>query len=125
MHERDEMFEWDNPRDLEPMQQLGAQVIGDNLFRGRLRLGLSQRQLVWQVGLAQSTISRLENGKLRGVTFKNLATIIGVLSKGPDFRLADEPPKPMRRLPGQGPDEAMVPKYALAPRIPAARIIQK
>lgn len=95
------MHDWGEPRDPELIQELGVKAIGDNLLTARLRLGLSQRQLGWRVGLAQSTISRLENGRLRGISFKNLAAIVGVLSTAPGFQLADVPPRPRRRLPGQ------------------------
>jgi transcriptional regulator with XRE-family HTH domain len=40
---------------------------------------MTQRQLGALTGLNQSTISRLERGKLPGLSMKNLATIVGVL----------------------------------------------
>ncbi len=85
----------------------GATVIGDAVRELRLEVGLSQRQLAWRVGFAQSTISRLETGSLRGLRFMNLALIVGALRLDPRIALrpifeADgEPPAPRRRLPGQ------------------------
>ncbi|MBI2762764.1 MAG: helix-turn-helix transcriptional regulator [Chloroflexi bacterium] len=95
------MIAWDTPTDLDRLQDIGVAVLGNEILNARLRLGLSQRQLGWRVGLHQSTISRLENGSLRGIGFKNLAAIIGALSRSPHFRLVEGPPAPSRRLPGQ------------------------
>jgi transcriptional regulator with XRE-family HTH domain len=64
---------------------------------------MSQHGLAWRVGLNQSTISRLENGKLQSLRFKNLALIAGVLSLPPDFFLVGGPPAPTRRMPHQPP----------------------
>ncbi len=97
------MWDWDQPQDVRLMQDLGVGLLGSEILRGRTRLGLSQRQLAWRVGLNQSTVSRLENGTLRGISFKNLATIVGVLSASPGFRIVGGPPAPTRRLPGQQP----------------------
>jgi len=97
------MYAWGLPDDLDRLEEAGARRIAATVLEGRLRRGLSERQLAWRVGLAQSTISRLENGKLRGIRFKRLAAIVAVHSSGPDFRLADGPPAPTRRLPGQPP----------------------
>ena len=95
------MYRWVAPDEWERMEQVGAERIGASVLRGRLQLGLSQRQLAWRVRVAQSTISRLENGKLRGIGFKKLATIVAVLSEARGFQLAGEPASPTRRLPGQ------------------------
>jgi transcriptional regulator with XRE-family HTH domain len=45
----------------------------------RLSAGLSQRQLAWLIGVNQSTISRLENGRLRYLRFQRLAEVFGIL----------------------------------------------
>jgi transcriptional regulator with XRE-family HTH domain len=55
-------------------------MIGHIVLDGRREAGMTQRQLGALTGLNQSTISRLERGKLPGLSMKNLATIIGVLA---------------------------------------------
>lgn len=90
--------------------RVGAVTIGDAVRDLRLEAGLSQRQLAWRVGFAQSTISRLETGSLRGLRFKNLAIIVGALRLDPRIALLlpdrdGEPRAPRRRLPGQASDQ--------------------
>jgi len=55
-------------------------MIGQIVNDGRRVAGLTQRQLGALSGLHQSTISRLERGKLPGLSMKNLAAVIGVLA---------------------------------------------
>lgn len=47
--------------------------------RRRYQVVLSQRALGTLCGVSQSMISRLENGKLRGINLHNLGRIIGAL----------------------------------------------
>ena len=96
-----DMRNWGWADDFEPTARAGALIIGSAVRDARLRLGLSQRQLAWRSRLAQSTISRLETGRLKGMRLRTLAGIIGVLRASPNFRRPDEPPRPKRRLPGQ------------------------
>ncbi len=58
---------------------VGAQAIGRVLRRRREQLGLSQRQLERLSGLDQSVISRLENGKTKGIRFGRFAFLVGSL----------------------------------------------
>jgi len=95
------MSGWNRAEDLDALEEIGAHVIGATVLRARLGLGMSQRQLAWRVGLAQSTISRVERGTLRGIGFKRLSAIVAVLSNGRDIRFAEGPRAPQRRLPGQ------------------------
>jgi transcriptional regulator with XRE-family HTH domain len=83
-------------------ERAGLQVIAHAVKRGRLNSGLSQRQLAYRVGLNQSTISRLESGRLRNMRMVTLARVIGVV-RMPDAYLLmpGEPPPPSRRMPGQ------------------------
>ena len=76
-------------------------LIGSGIQRARLNLGMSQHGLAWRVGLHQSTISRLENGKLQSLRFRNLALVVGVLNMPPEFFLSGGPPAPKRRMPHQ------------------------
>lgn len=87
--------------DNELAEEYGLQVIGQGVRIARLRQGLSQRQLGWRVGLNQSTISRLETGRLRTMRMVTLARVIGVVRMGSDHLFPGEPSAPSRRLPGE------------------------
>jgi transcriptional regulator with XRE-family HTH domain len=102
---------WEFEEDVESAVQVGLRIIGDIVRDARLRRNLTQRQLAWQALLSQSTISRLETGRLQGMRLRTLAAIIGVLRMNPKGRMSDrwqatapgfpEPPAPRRRLPRQ------------------------
>ena len=62
---------------------------------------MSQEQVAWRALVCQSTISKLETGKLQGMRLRTLARIVGVTRVPADAVLADMPPSPTRRLPGQ------------------------
>lgn len=94
------MQRWDWISDRDETEQAGARIIGLGIRRARLATGISQRQLAWRCGLHQSTISRLESGRLRGMRFRTLSRILGVLRAPPTIVFPDEPPPPRRRLPG-------------------------
>ncbi|MEO7663501.1 MAG: helix-turn-helix domain-containing protein [Candidatus Limnocylindrales bacterium] len=79
----------------------GRALIGDAVRTGRLRLGWSQRQLAWNALLAQSTISKLETGRLQGMRYTTLVRVLGLLTLDAGFSLPDGPASPHRRLPGQ------------------------
>lgn len=103
---------WEFEEDVESAVSVGLRVIGEIVRDARLRRNLTQRQLAWQAGFTQSTISRLETGRLRGMRLRTLAAIIGVLRMNPKGRSSAswydrthvyrEPPLPNRRLPRQG-----------------------
>jgi len=57
----------------------GLQIIGRALFEARRRAGLTQRRLADVCGVHQSTISRLERGRLNGIRLKKLALIVAAL----------------------------------------------
>ena len=84
-----------------PAERLGLMVIGQAVLRGRIAARITQRQLGYRVGLNQSTLSRLETGRLRTMRMVTLARIIGALNLGPGFAFEGEPPGPSRRLPGE------------------------
>lgn len=84
-----------------PAEQRGLQIIAQAVLRGRIAARLSQRQLAYRVGLSQSTVSRLETGKLRAMRMVTLARILGVLNIASDFALPGEPSPPTRRMPGE------------------------
>lgn len=84
-----------------PAEEKGLRIIGQAVLRGRIAASLTQRQLAFRVGLNQSTVSRLENGRLHAMRLVTLARIIGVLNLDPGTTFQGEPPAPTRRLPGE------------------------
>jgi DNA-binding Xre family transcriptional regulator len=100
------MLRWHLIEDLDEAERIGATIIGAGVRRGRLWAGLSQRQLGWRVGITQSAVSRLENGRLGGIRFRTLCRIFAVLEAPPGVVFPDEPSAPRRRLPGQPSDVA-------------------
>ena len=98
------MHRWHQLEDLSATEQFGATLVGAAVRASRLRAHLSQQQLAWRVGLSQSMISRLETGHLRGIRYRMLARIAGAVWFTADW-VADGPPPPTRRLPGE-PDRA-------------------
>ena len=110
--ERDDAPEDDAPITRDPIRRWGTddnqlaeayglRSIGAAIRRGRLGQGLSQGQLGARTGLHQSTISRLETGRLRTMRMVTLARLIGVLRLGADRLFPDEPAPPTRHLPGE------------------------
>jgi len=85
----------------EPAERRGLEIIGQVVLRARLGARLTQRQLGYRVGLNQSTLSRLERGRLRAMRMVTLARIFGTLNLSPAAVLPGEPPGPTRRLPGE------------------------
>ena len=94
-------MDWWMEQRLEELTQAGRVAIGEGIRRARLRNGISQRQLAWRTGLSQSTISRLETGKLQALGFRKLSLIAGVLNLGVEAFVQGGPRPPTRRLPGQ------------------------
>lgn len=92
---------WERIEDPERAVRLGTEAIGASVRLARLRRGYSQRQLAWRVSMAQSTISRLESGTLRGMRLSRLAMIFGVLEGNPRISTTEPPAAPRRWLPGQ------------------------
>jgi DNA-binding XRE family transcriptional regulator len=95
------MRRWDWVEDWGDAEQGGLRVIAKAVNGGRLRAHMTQAQLGYRTGLNQSTISRLETGRLRTMRMVTLARIIGVLRLGPDVLIPGEPPRSERRLPGE------------------------
>jgi transcriptional regulator with XRE-family HTH domain len=102
---------WEFEEDVDSAVSVGLRVIGDLVREARLRRNLTQRQLAWSALLAQSTISRLETGRLHGMRLRTLAAILGVLRTNPKGSASagwcraghgfPEPSAPRRRLPRQ------------------------
>lgn len=85
----------------DPAERRGLEIIGRAVLRGRIAAGLTQRQLGYRVGLNQSTLSRLETGRLRAMRMVTLARVVGTLNLGSGSPFPGEPPGPTRRLPGE------------------------
>ncbi len=79
--------------------QRGLRLIGAGVRAGRWNWGMSQRQLAWRALVSQSTISKLETGKLQGMRLGTLARIVGILRVGVTGDAPNAPPPPSRRLP--------------------------
>ena len=92
---------WSSRDDADAAIVLGRATLGAAVRRARLRRGLSQQQLGWYVGLDQTTISRLETARLKGIRFKVLARLVGMLASGDAFVLENAPTRSNRRLPGE------------------------
>ena len=80
---------------------LGKRAIGAAVKDARLARGMSQRQLGRRGRVSQPIISRLETGKLNGIRWQTLASVVGALYAGPAFVLLIDGSPPARRLPGQ------------------------
>ncbi len=63
----------------EPLHVLGMEWIGRKLRRRRNRLGLTQRQLEALADVDQTVISRMENGRVRGIRFGRFARLVGAM----------------------------------------------
>ena len=85
----------------DPAERRGLEIIGQVVLRARIAARLTQRQLGYRVGLNQSTLSRLERGRLRAMRMVTLARVFGTLNLRPDVVLPGEPPSSTRRLPGE------------------------
>ena len=70
---------WEFEEDVDEAVEAGLLFIGALVREGRRGRRLTQRELAWGSTLAQSTISKLENGRLRGMRLRTLAAVIGVL----------------------------------------------
>ena len=92
MHE----WSWENATEAEV---LGLQSIARGVRSRRVAERITQQQLAWRTGVAQSTISRLETCRLGSMKIRTLARIVGVLDLGPGFLFREGPPPPSRKLP--------------------------
>jgi transcriptional regulator with XRE-family HTH domain len=62
-----------------PTVDFGLKCLGRALLDARRRAGYSQSQLAWISGIHQSTISRVERGRLDGMRLRRLAVLIAAL----------------------------------------------
>ena len=64
---------------LSPIEAAGLRRLGEQLRRARLGRGWSQRNLERASGVDQTTISRLENGRLANLRLLRLVSLIAAL----------------------------------------------
>jgi len=83
----------------EPDQAYGLRALGAMVRRARRDVGISQHSLARVVGVDQSVISRLENGKLPGLRLRNLGAVIAALDGRVEFWMGHAARPPTRRLP--------------------------
>lgn len=57
----------------------GLEIIGQLVYEGRRDAGITQRHLGRLAGVNQSTISRLEHGRLNGMRLTRLAQVLATL----------------------------------------------
>ena len=69
----------DGLRDADAATLHGLTLVGQIVYEGRRRAGITQRHLGRMAGVHQSTISRLERGQLNGMRLKLLARIVAYL----------------------------------------------
>jgi len=72
---------FDGLRDADAMTLHGLMLIGQVVYEARRRAGVTQRHLGRVAGVHQSTISRLERGRLNGMRLKLLARILAHLER--------------------------------------------
>ena len=63
--------------DDDPYEHISGERMGRALVVARLSAGYSQRGLGLRAGLSQSTISRIETGKLRTMRFRTFLRLLG------------------------------------------------
>jgi transcriptional regulator with XRE-family HTH domain len=68
------------------MVALGMELLGRWIRESRVQAGMTQAQLARLAGVHQTTLSRLERGRLEGLQLHRLAAIIAVL----DSRLGND-----------------------------------
>ena len=63
-------------------------LVGRWIRASRVQLGMTQAQLAHRAGVSQTTVSRLERGKLEGLALYRLVAIIAALdvASGNDLR---------------------------------------
>src|SRR5215207_4244046 len=68
---------------------LGLEILGRGLLRARLGANLTQALLEELSGVDQTTISRLENGRLAGLRLRKVAALVAALN---GFPIVDDRP---------------------------------
>jgi transcriptional regulator with XRE-family HTH domain len=84
------LLDWDDDLTARGFAALGALV-----RRRRRQLRITQRELEWLSGIDQTLISKLENGRLKGMRWSRFGRLVGALGG-----LAEDDPEPEWRQRG-------------------------
>ena len=87
------------PKSLSPDEAYGLQALGAVVRRARRDAGISQHTLAAVVGIHQSNISKLENGKLTGLRLRRLGAIAAALDGRVEYWMGHRAKPASRRLP--------------------------
>ena len=88
MHRMERPLVWPKGQPLSAREVASLRHLGFIIRSARLRLGYSQRQLERLSGVDQTTISRLENGRLRSLRLVRLAALFEALRGAIDLMVA-------------------------------------
>ena len=88
MHRTERPLIWPKGQPLSVRELASLRHLGFIIRSARLRLGYSQRQLERLSGVDQTTISRLENGRLRSLRLVRLAALFEALRGAIDLMVA-------------------------------------
>jgi DNA-binding Xre family transcriptional regulator len=88
------------PKPLNPDEAYGLEALGRIVRQARRDVGATQHKLAAAVGVDQSVISRLENGKLTGLRFRRVGAIIALLDGHVEYWIGRRVAPAGRRLPG-------------------------
>ena len=84
------LLDWDDD-----LTARGFAALGGLVRRRRRQLRITQRELEWLSGIDQTLISRLENGRLKGMRWSRFGRLVGALGG-----LAEDDPEPEWRQRG-------------------------
>jgi transcriptional regulator with XRE-family HTH domain len=84
------LLDWDDD-----LTSHGFAALGRLVRRRRLQLGITQNELEWLSGIDQTLISKLENGRLKGMRWSRFGRLVGALGG-----LAEDDPEPEWRQRG-------------------------
>jgi transcriptional regulator with XRE-family HTH domain len=96
-----EDYSW-SPEEAYPLtrdEAYGIRSFGQIVRRARYSVGATQRMVGRRIGVSQSVVSRLENGKLKGLSFRKVGRLIALLDGRVEFWIGRTMEPSARRLP--------------------------
>ncbi len=78
------LLDWDDD-----LTARGFAALGRLVRRRRHQLGITQKELEWLSGIDQTLISKLENGRLKGMRWSRFGRLVGALGG-----LSEDDPEP-------------------------------
>src|SRR6476646_4462632 len=84
------LLDWDDD-----LTARGFAALGRLVRKRRLQLGITQNELEWLSGIDQTLISKLENGRLKGMRWSRFGRLVGALGG-----LGEDDPEPEWRQRG-------------------------